>query len=223
MKVARIVGRPVSATPITDREIVEMVTTNPGVLLERCWHRPVGRLVEGAFADITVLSGRGTGSPWKRIVAATERDVALVVIDGAPRYGYATLMAKAAGATDLQDDHRRTEPRRRPARPRRHQRPHGRGLPSRTRSKPSSGTRRRRSTTRRPGPRPGPRFADDAALELFLDMPDTRRGGRAGPPKNPATVTIPPVPTLVHDTAFFDRLDDCPIHGGVLAPLRNRF
>ena len=54
-------------------------------------------------------------------------------------------------------------------------------------------------------------------------MPDTRRGGRAGPPKNPATVTIPPVPTLVHDTAYFDRLDDCPIHGGVLAPLRNRF
>jgi hypothetical protein len=69
----------------------------------------------------------------------------------------------------------------------------------------------------------GPRFADDAALELFLDMPDTRRAGRAGPPKNPATVTIPPVPTLVHDKAYFDRLDDCPIHGGVLTPLRDRF
>ena len=101
MKVARIAADHFGY-PITDREIVEMVTTNPGVLLERCWHRPVGRLVEGAFADITVLSGRGNGSPWKRIVAATERDVALVVIDGAARYGYSNLMAKAAGATDLQ-------------------------------------------------------------------------------------------------------------------------
>ena len=96
MKVARIAADQFGYT-LTDREIVEMVTTNPGVLLERCWHRPVGRLVEGAFADITVLSGRGTGTAWDRIVAATERDVALVVIDGAARYGYSTLMAKAAG------------------------------------------------------------------------------------------------------------------------------
>jgi hypothetical protein len=69
----------------------------------------------------------------------------------------------------------------------------------------------------------GPRFAPDAALELFLDMPDTRRGGRAGPPKNPDTVTIPPVPALTHDRAWFDDLDGCPIHGGVLSPLRKRF
>src|SRR3954451_15049461 len=69
----------------------------------------------------------------------------------------------------------------------------------------------------------GPRFAPDAELELFLDMPDTRRGGRAGPPKDPTTVTIPPVPTLVHDDAFFDRLEDCPIQGGLLDPLRDRF
>ena len=54
-------------------------------------------------------------------------------------------------------------------------------------------------------------------------MPDTRRSGRAGPPKNPATVTIPPVPTIDHDTAFFDLLDGAPIQGGVLAPLRERF
>jgi hypothetical protein len=54
-------------------------------------------------------------------------------------------------------------------------------------------------------------------------MPDTRRSGRAGPPKNPGSVTIAPVPTLEHDTAFFDLLDASPIHGGVLAPLRGRF
>jgi hypothetical protein len=68
-----------------------------------------------------------------------------------------------------------------------------------------------------------PRFASDAELELFLDMPDTRRSGRAGPPKNPATVTIPKIPAMEHDTAFFDLLDASPIQGGVLAPLRQRF
>jgi hypothetical protein len=69
----------------------------------------------------------------------------------------------------------------------------------------------------------GPRFADDAELELFLDMPDTRRSGRAGPPKDPATVRIPPIPSIEHDSAFFDLLDRSPIQGGVLAPLRRVF
>jgi len=69
----------------------------------------------------------------------------------------------------------------------------------------------------------GPRFSDDAALELFLDMPDTRRSGRAGPPKNPANVRIPPIPSIEHDSAYFDLLDHLPIHGGVLAPLRGGF
>ena len=35
-------------------------------------------------------------------------------------------------------------------------------------------------------------------------MPDTRRTGRAGPPKDPATVRIPPVPSIEHDAAYFD-------------------
>lgn len=69
----------------------------------------------------------------------------------------------------------------------------------------------------------GPRFDADAELELFLDMPDSRRAGRAGPPKNPATVKIPPIPSIEHDAAYFDALGDLPIQGGVLAPLRKRF
>ena len=30
-------------------------------------------------------------------------------------------------------------------------------------------------------------------------------------------------PTKAYDKAYFDRLDGCPIQGGVLAPLRGRF
>jgi hypothetical protein len=221
MKVARLVADQLGYT-LTDREIVEMVTTNPGVLLERCWKRPIGRLVEGAFADITVLSGRGSGSAWKRIVAATERDVALVVIGGMPRYGYASLMEQAAAPPSFTMT---LSGRKRAV-----------ALPDpiddtvawswqaitetleavqQDPQKAINDAQARAAT--------GPRFAEDAALELFLDMPDTRRGGRAGPPKDPATVTIPPVPTLVHDTAFFDRLDACPIQGNALTALRGRF
>lgn len=69
----------------------------------------------------------------------------------------------------------------------------------------------------------GSRFADDAALELFLDMPDTRRTGRAGPPKNPGSVHIPPVPPIEHDKGFFDSLDASPIQAGILARLRLGF
>jgi cytosine/adenosine deaminase-related metal-dependent hydrolase len=221
MKVARLVADHLGYT-ITDRDIVEMVTTNAGVLLERCWHQPVGQLVEGAFADITVLRGRGTGSPWKRIIAATESDVSLVVIDGALRYGDATLMHQISTPptfTMSLAGRKRAVAIPDPAHP----------------SNPWSWTAIKKALetvqqdpqtairTAQARAAAGPRFADDAALELFLDMPDTRRTGRAGPPKNPDTVTIPPLPTLVHDTAFFDRLDQCPIHGGVLSPLRNRF
>lgn len=60
-------------------------------------------------------------------------------------------------------------------------------------------------------------------MELFLDMPDTRRTGRAGPPKNPGAVRIPTVPSLEHDKTFFDRLDLCSIHADVLSPLRKWF
>ena len=94
MKVARIAARHFGFT-VTDRDIVQMVTTNPGVLLERCWGRPIGRLVPGAFADLTVIRGHGSGDAWQRILAATERHVEFVVIDGVPRYGMATLMRQA--------------------------------------------------------------------------------------------------------------------------------
>lgn len=221
MKVARIAADRFGYA-VTDGHIVEMVTSNPGTLLERCWHRPIGRLVKGGLADVTVVRGRGSGNPWERIVAAIERDVALVVIDGVPRYGDAKLMTLAgAPPTFTMTVGGR---RRRVALP----------DPTNTAAawswtaimealevvqrdpQAAIATAQERAAS-------GPRFARDAALELFLDMPDTRRSGRAGPPKNPATVTISPIPSLEHDTSFFDLLDRSPIQGGVLAPLRRRF
>lgn len=221
MKVARLVADHLGYA-LTDREIVEMVTTNAGVLLELCWKQPIGQLVEGALADVTVLSGRGSGPAWKRIVAATERDVRLVVIDGVPRYGDATLMQQVSTPptfTMTLGGRRRAVAMTDPADPAAAWSwDEIKGTLDAVQQDPQTAIR-----TAQARAAAGPRFAEDAALELFLDMPDTRRAGRAGPPKNPATVKIPPVPALAHDAAFFDQLDACPIHGGVLAPLRNRF
>ncbi|MFM2077211.1 MAG: hypothetical protein RJA49_1101 [Actinomycetota bacterium] len=221
MKVARIAADHYGYT-LTDGDIVEMVTSNPGALLERCWRRPVGRLVKGAFGDVTVVRGRGRGDPWKRILAATERDVALVVIGGVPRYGDATLMDEAgAPPTFTMTVGGR---RRRVALPD----PVDNTAAWSWTNIMSTMTAVQRDpqaaiATAQARAAAGPRFAADAALELFLDMPDSRRGGRAGPPKNPSTVVIPPIPALEHDVAFFDLLDRSPIQAGVLAPLRGRF
>lgn len=221
MKVARIAADR-SGYAVTDGDIVEMVTSNPGTLLERCWHRPIGRLVKGGFADVTVVRGRGRGNPWERIVAATERDVALVIINGVPRYGDASLMTRAGApptfTMTIGGRSRRV------------------ALPDPTNTTTAWSWTTIMSTLEavRADPQTaiaaararaasGPRFAEDAELELFLDMPDTRRSGRAGPPKNPATVTIPPIPSVEHDSSFFDLLDRSPIQDGVLAPLRERF
>jgi 5-methylthioadenosine/S-adenosylhomocysteine deaminase len=221
MKVARIAADHFGYA-LTDAQIVEMVTSNAGTLLERCWHRPVGRLVEGAFADVTVIRGRGSGTAWRRMVAATERDVALVIIDGVPRYGDTGLMNSAGAAS--------TFPMTVGGRQRRVALPD----PANTaapwswpaimkalqdvQNDPQAAIANARDRAA-----VGPRFSDNAPLELFLDMPDTRRTGRAGPPKNPAAVRIPLIPSLEHDSDFFDLLDRSPIQGGVLAPLRGRF
>lgn len=220
MKVARIAADRFGYD-LTDAQIVEMVTSNAGTLLERCWHRPVGRLVPGAFADLAVVRTRGA-DPWAGVLAAREEDVALVVVGGAPRYGDADLVEAAEGPPSF--------PMTLGGRARRVALPD----PQAPDAPWSWDAVMDALTTVQQDPQEaiasararaaaGPRFAPDAQLELFLDMPDTRRTGRAGPPKDPSTVRIPPVPALEHDAAFFDDLDASPIHGGVLAPLRAPF
>ena len=199
-----------------------MVTSNPGDLLTRCWGRPIGRLVGGGFADVTVLRGHGRGDAWHRILAATELHVELVVVGGVPRYGDRDLML-AAGAPD---GFPMTVRRRRklvalpdPAdtsRPWSWQAIVG-ALQAVQADPPAAIANASARAVA------GPRFAEDAALELFLDMPDTRRTGRAGPPKDPGSVRIPPVPPIEHDSDFFDALDANPIQAGILAHLRREF
>jgi 5-methylthioadenosine/S-adenosylhomocysteine deaminase len=49
-----------------------------------------------------------------------------------------------------------------------------------------------------------------------LDMPNGGAMAVAGPPPDPTKVVIPPLPTLVHDKAFFDDIHGQGFHGGLL-------
>jgi cytosine/adenosine deaminase-related metal-dependent hydrolase len=220
MKVARIASD-LFDYHLSDADIVEMVTSNAGTVLERSWRRPIGRLVAGGFADVTVVRRRGAGDIWSQIVDAIERDIALVMISGRGRYGDAKLMtalgmtgesfamtvagrSRRVALSDPADDAtpwswkaiKDT-------------------LDEVQRDPPAAITKANQRAGR------GLRFAADAPLELFLDMPDNRRAGRAGPPKHPELVTIDPIPSLVHDAAFFKRLGKQLIQDHRLDPMKD--
>ncbi|HZX56967.1 MAG TPA: hypothetical protein VFE86_19930, partial [Ilumatobacteraceae bacterium] len=83
---------------LTPFDLTEMVTSNPGDLLARAWGgQGPGRLEPARMADAVVVAKR-YDDPWTNLVLARERDIMLVISDGRPRYGSATLM-QAAGAT----------------------------------------------------------------------------------------------------------------------------
>ncbi|WP_426567045.1 amidohydrolase family protein [Angustibacter sp. McL0619] len=99
VKVARLVSDALG-WGFTDQQLVAMMTSAPGDVLARSWRRQLGRLQPKAIGDVVVLRASPRADPYGAVVAATERDVQLVVIAGQPRYGTTALM-DAAGATPL--------------------------------------------------------------------------------------------------------------------------
>ena len=89
LKVARIVNASLSPKPYTDREIVAMATRNPAAMLG--WGDALGSLVDDHFADLLVVAGTD-GDPYDHLLTASERDIALVVVDGVARFGRPSLM-----------------------------------------------------------------------------------------------------------------------------------
>jgi cytosine/adenosine deaminase-related metal-dependent hydrolase len=95
LKVAKVWAEH-AGLPITDHELVNMVTASPGDLIARAWGAPLGRLTPGAFGDAVVVAKRRSNT-WSNLISATEADIQLVIQNGKPVYGTQTLM-KAAGA-----------------------------------------------------------------------------------------------------------------------------
>ena len=220
VKVAKLVSQAMGLG-LTDRELVAMLTTNPGDALTRCWKKPVGRLIPGAFGDIAVFRPRGAAPVWTQIVEATERDVMLTLFDGVPRYGDAALMttaglAKSNPITVAGQSRRFAIPD--PDHP-------GdmwtwtdiMGRLNAVRDDPvaafENADGRRRAYA-------GPMDAPEAPLELVLDMPTGGAAIAGDVSAHAAEIVIPPLPTLVHDSAFFKSIKDRGFHGGLLDGLK---
>lgn len=79
----------------TDVEIVAMATSTAVKILG--WQNELGSLESGKRADLVVVEGVG-GDPYAQLIAATEKSVRLVVINGTPRYGDPDLMSASGGS-----------------------------------------------------------------------------------------------------------------------------
>ncbi|HEV8444805.1 MAG TPA: amidohydrolase family protein, partial [Steroidobacteraceae bacterium] len=76
----------------TARELVAMATINPARMIK--WDGVLGSLAPDKRADILVIRGK-SGDPYELLLKALEDDIALVFINGVPRFGDATLMNDA--------------------------------------------------------------------------------------------------------------------------------
>lgn len=216
VKVAKLVSQK-QQLGLKDRDLVAMATSNPGDILTRCWSRQIGRLIPSSFADVTVLRTRGDGDVWSQIVNATEREVMLVVVGGKPRYGDSAAM-KAAGSgpssvVSVSGKRRKLailDPQNSTTAFK------WSDIVSRlqlVRKDPVAALKRAEERSRAFA---GPVSGSDAPLELALDMPSGDALAFAGPPRDPADVVVPQLPSLVHDKAFFDDVRGHGFHGGLL-------
>jgi hypothetical protein len=73
----------------SDEELVQMATINAARILK--WDALLGSIQPGKRADMIVIRG-SRGSGYRRLLRSSEADLALVVINGIPRYGSVALM-----------------------------------------------------------------------------------------------------------------------------------
>ncbi len=217
-KVARIVAD-LQGWSITDEDLVAMMTSNPGDALARSWQRQVGRLQPGAIADVLVVAAKRGARPYARVVAATEADVELVVVDGRPRYGTPALM-QAAGAMQVTaitvaGQHRSlalTRPDDITAAWR------WADVVDRLEQVRADPSGEIRAAQGRLAAWAGRLDQREAPLRLALDMP-TGVGPVGGLPKDLGDVVVPPLQSLTHDAQWLDSLSGRGFHDGVLDSL----
>ncbi|HEV8700818.1 MAG TPA: lamin tail domain-containing protein [Candidatus Polarisedimenticolia bacterium] len=91
LKSLALINETVWAGALTDRDMVDMVTTNPARALN--WCRQVGSLRAGMVADIAIIAG-DPARAFRAPIEATEEDILLTVVDGDPLYGRPDWMAQ---------------------------------------------------------------------------------------------------------------------------------
>ena len=213
LKVADLWNQTTMEGAFTAQELCAMATCNPADALG--WSDRIGRLREGLHADLLVTTNRG-GDPYRNLIESIERDVLLVAINGQPFYGTRGLMA-ATGA-------RLAEPI-------------------------TVGRHRRRIQLVYPDVKDADMSWAEVLVDLaeaienpvarYLEIEKFHKQGRKPPPwlktdkpwddpdvtgKPVATdVTIPPLDSLTHDTAYFRAVKNAQLHGGLLDGVRDYY
>jgi hypothetical protein len=92
LKVATLVGRNTPGGGVSARKLVEAITIVAAS--SAGWGQKLGSIEEGKYADLLVLDD-DKPDPYDNLIAATEKDIRLVVISGHVRYGDEALVGAA--------------------------------------------------------------------------------------------------------------------------------
>jgi cytosine/adenosine deaminase-related metal-dependent hydrolase len=92
LKVATLVGRNTPGGGVSARKLAEAVTIVAAS--SAGWGQKLGSIEEGKYADLLVLDD-DKPDPYDNLIAATEKDIRLVVISGHVRYGDEALVGAA--------------------------------------------------------------------------------------------------------------------------------
>lgn len=218
LKVAQVWNRAQPQPVFTAQELCRLVTANPGDALAQAWPHPVGRLVPGAAADLLVAANRNP-DVHANLIGATERDIRLVVVGGAARYGTPTLMrrAGAVGAPPIRVAGRA--------------RHIDYGDPTVTWPSVKTALEAVRGDPQAAADNVRAALAVWAGADLslpgapFILAPDMPRGAgtltAAAATAVPTAVGVPPIQPLRPTKAWFDAIDANPFHRGLLSALRS--
>jgi 5-methylthioadenosine/S-adenosylhomocysteine deaminase len=98
LKAARLVSAHADGGPIfSDRELVEMATSTAARMLG--WQAALGSIEAGKRADLIAVAGT-SGDPYSGLIAASERDLVLVMIGGVAACGQPHLVEPFTSAPE---------------------------------------------------------------------------------------------------------------------------
>jgi 5-methylthioadenosine/S-adenosylhomocysteine deaminase len=97
LKIAQLTSKQLGGL-FTDQQLVQMVTAIPAKMMG--WNTFLGSVEATKQADLLVI-GRADGDPYSTLIAATETDVAAVVIGGKLRAGRASLVDPTTPGVEL--------------------------------------------------------------------------------------------------------------------------
>jgi 5-methylthioadenosine/S-adenosylhomocysteine deaminase len=203
LKVADSLNQTSFDSRFSDLELCEMVTANPGDALSVAWGPLVGRLKQGALADL-IICERRNADPYRNLIEATERHIRLVMVRGQAFYGMRSLMTAAgvgeADTITVAGQHRALLVKRPDFPDATLDWPGVKAALEAVRDDPVGKWQESQDALAAWG---GSLDEPDAPLVLFGDMPEGDLGLMAGSGEIPADITIPGLNSLSHDAAFF--------------------